>query len=179
MHSQILQICVPFKSCEIFNDQLPATHCNTVQHTATHTAARTKSSDQELQKNVFTHFRAATHCNTVLHTATHTAANSKSWDQDSQKKLIHALTNWVTHTITVTHTQKNRHTRSHGLPPKVRQEVFGTQICRARSQRTTRSLTQELIHSRAASHCNTVLQCCTLQHILPHTQSHGVTKVTE
>ena len=54
-----------------------ATHCNTLQHTSTHTLQHTASSHDPNNVCARLHLVISTHCNTLQHTATH--CNTRLW----------------------------------------------------------------------------------------------------
>jgi len=96
-----------------------ATHCNTLQHTATQ-IAKYLTSPQELecahthtQCNTVQH--SATQCNTVQYTATHCTTNCEILDFAAVIGAAHAHTHPHTHTLqhNATHCNSLHHTAPH------------------------------------------------------------------
>ena len=87
--------------------QRPATHCNTLQHTATHRRHASAMGNVSSQRTA-THY-TATHCNILQHTATHCKTRQHTTHASATRNAVTTHCNTLQKTATPHHRQFNAH----------------------------------------------------------------------
>jgi len=165
-----------------------ATHCNTLQHTATHSIHAATSECMHLMH------AAATHCNTLQHTATHcntlhicisytcrtnvytchihTHTLCNTLQHTPCKVLCNTLQHITTHHNTLQHTAIHCNTLQHTAP----YTATYCNKCRVVIVKGLMTLQEPQLETFTATHCNTIplpeTHCNTMQYTLQHNAAH-------